>query len=276
MEEMFPEITVETSKAPKNQNLVIGNIENAQVILSAHYDTCAKMLIPNFITPLNHVFSILYGLLICVPFFVVSFIISNLIRYYTDNAVIAISVCWLILYAFIALMIIGPANRHNVNDNTSGVITLCELYSKLSDDTKAKVAIVFFDNEEKGLLGSGVFRKKHKNLLADKLLINLDCVSDGDTILLAVNKKARKRYADALHQVFRSTDEKDILIRNAEKTYYPSDQAGFPLSVAVAAMKRKRIIGYYMDRIHTKNDTVMDERNIRYLCEHLQEFLETI
>ena len=60
MEEMFPEITVETSKAPKNQNLVIGNIENAQVILSAHYDTCAKMLIPNFITPLNHVFSILY------------------------------------------------------------------------------------------------------------------------------------------------------------------------------------------------------------------------
>ena len=38
-------------------------------------------------------------------------------------------------------------------------------------------------------------------------------------------------------------------------------------SVGVAALKKGRFVGLYLDRIHTKNDTVFDEDNIRVLTE---------
>ena len=59
------------------------------------------------------------------------------------------------------------------------------------------------------------------------------------------------------------------MLEQLKKIYYPSDQAGFPMAIAVAALKYKKPFGYYMDRIHTVKDTVMDEGNIEYLL-HLQ------
>jgi hypothetical protein len=34
-----------------SRNIVIGNASEAKIIYTAHYDTCANMFIPNFITP---------------------------------------------------------------------------------------------------------------------------------------------------------------------------------------------------------------------------------
>ena len=176
----------------------------------------------------------------------------------------------------VSLMILGPANKHTVNDNTSGVITLCELLLTLSESEKSKVAFVFFDHEETGLLGSSYFRKKHKKVLPGKLLINFDCVSDGDHILVAASKAARADFGELLDQAFQPTEEKNILLCNAEKVYYPSDQVGFKHSVAIAALKRKPFLGYYMDKIHTHHDTVMDKRNIKLLCESILRLLKKL
>ena len=38
----------------KSRNLIVGDVKNAKVLCTAHYDTCATMgFLPNFITPLN-------------------------------------------------------------------------------------------------------------------------------------------------------------------------------------------------------------------------------
>lgn len=47
--------------------------------------------------------------------------------------------------------------------------------------------------------------------------------------------------------------------------FYPSDNANFKKGAGVCALKRKPVIGYYMDRIHTAKDTVCEERNIELL-----------
>ncbi len=47
---------------------------------------------------------------------------------------------------------------------------------------------------------------------------------------------------------------------------YPSDQARFRRGVGVAALKKAPLIGYYMDRIHTRRDTVLEEDNVQLLC----------
>ena len=66
------------------------------------------------------------------------------------------------------------------------------------------------------------------------------------------------------------------MLENLKKVYYPSDQAGFPVAIAVASLKYKKPFGYYMDKIHTKHDTAFEEDNIAYLTEHTVQFVESI
>ena len=44
----------------RSSNVVVGDPESAQVVFTAHYDTPAVMILPNFITPRNVLFYILY------------------------------------------------------------------------------------------------------------------------------------------------------------------------------------------------------------------------
>ena len=276
LQKQFPDLQIEHSKYPDNKNLILGNVETAKVLLTAHYDTCAQMPIPNFIMPLNPGMSILYSLLISIPLFLAIFLGNIFLNIFTDDFWIHYFISLTICFGSVFLMLCGPANKHNVNDNTSGVITLLEIYRNLSEHLKEKTALVFFDNEEKGLIGSAAFRKKHKKQIHNTLLINFDCVSDGDHILFALSKKARKEYETAFAEKIQSTREKNVLIKKAEKVYYPSDQAGFPSSIAVAALKHKKKFGYYMNRIHTKRDTILDERNIQLLVDGTINFLNYI
>lgn len=276
MQSHFPEMRVEESKIIHNRNLVAGDIATAEFILSAHYDTCAVLPFPNFIMPKNILITVLYSLLICIPFFLIAFGFNLLLALVTDSFLIHYWVSFILIIGLIVLVFFaGIPNKHTANDNTSGVITLCELMEQMPEEMRNKVLFVFFDNEENGLLGSSFFRKLHKKELKDKLILNFDCVSDGDHILLVVNKAARKKYGGRLDAAFQSTAEKTVHLEKSSSAMYPSDQAGFPLSAAVAAMKKLPLLGLYLDRIHTGRDRIFDERNIEYLCERTINFLST-
>ena len=267
MQAHFPEMTIQ--QKGNVRNLVFGDVEKASMVLGAHYDTCARLPFPNFIMPKSPVLSILYGLVALIPVFLVVALI-NLGLFFCD---VDFDTRWLIsvstVCAAMVLMIVGPANKHTVNDNTSGVITLCELMVHLSASEKRKVAFVLFDREETGMQGSSLFRKRYKKSMADKLLVNFDCVSDGDHIMVAASKAARKKYTKQLDQAFQPTDTKAIVQINAERVYFPSDQHNFNCSVVIGALHKKPFIGYYLNKIHTKRDTVMDKTNIKLLCDSI-------
>ena len=170
MQSRFPELRIEESRILHNRNLVIGDMERARVILSAHYDTCAALPFPNFIMPKNIPITVLYSLLICIPFFLIAFGFNFLLTLVTDDFLVHY---WASLLLIIGLMVLvfflGPPNKHTANDNTSGVVTLCELLERLPQEQREKAVFVFFDNEENGLLGSAFFRKLHKKEINDKL-----------------------------------------------------------------------------------------------------------
>ncbi len=276
MQSYFPEATIQQGRFPKYKNLVIGDVNTAKVVLTAHYDTCAQMLIPNFIAPKNAMLSILYGLVILLPLLVGFFLIGMLMGFLQIPAQIAKWIALGFYFLFLYFMMAGPANPNTANDNTSGVITLCELYACLEPSQRRKVAFVFFDMEESGLWGSSGFRKQYKKIMKQKLLINFDCVGDGDTLLLAASKAAREKYGQHIDDSFIPTDNKTVMLTNAEKIYYPSDQMGFQESVAVAALKYKKFLGYYMDRIHTKRDTQLDKENIKLLCDGVLRLIKKL
>ena len=147
--------------------------------------------------------------------------------------------------------------------------------NSMTEEERAQYCFVFFDNEEKGLFGSSVFAKEHKKVMKDKLLINFDCVSDGDYLMLILNKKAFPEHFENIKAAFADVTEKNVLIESEKGVYYPSDQKNFKKNIGVASFKKSKF-GLYMDRIHTPRDTVMDERNITVLTEGIIRFLKTI
>ena len=271
----FPNLRVEDDAIGYSRNIVIGNPDTAKAVLGAHYDTCAVMPIPNFIMPKSVLISILYAFVLVIPMLLIGSLVGGAAGcIFNDPEAISLFTLltyWVILF----LMILGPANKHTVNDNTSGVITLIELMSKMSEEERAQYCFVFFDNEEKGLLGSSVFAKEHKAVMKNKLLINFDCVSDGDYLMLILNKKAFPEHSENLKAAFENVTDKPVLIEREKGVYYPSDQKNFKKNIGVASFKKSKF-GLYMDRIHTPRDTVMDERNIAVLTEGIIKFLKTI
>ena len=112
------------------------------------------------------------------------------------------------------------------------------------------------------MFGSMGFADKHKKIKRNTLVVNFDCVSDGENILLAL-KKGAKKYNSVLEEAFVSNENVNTEILS-KGVFYPSDQIVFENGVGVAALKKKGKI-LYMNRIHTPRDTVYREENIIYL-----------
>lgn len=260
------------------RNIVIGDVDSAKAVYTAHYDTCARLPFPNFITPKNFFYYLVYQLLITAFLLAVLFAVAFGLSYATDAVCGAFGLsdeltdllsyyAWLVGY-FLSFFLFmnGTANKHTANDNTSGVITLIEIMQALPEDKRNEIAFVFFDLEEMGLFGSSGFASKHKKAMKDKLLLNFDCVSDGNTILFAV-KSAAKKYIPALEKSFVQNDSYKVDIAS-KGVFYPSDQANFKAGVGVASLKySEKLRALYMDKIHTKHDTVFTEENIEFLTD---------
>lgn len=255
------------------RNIVIGNPDTAMVLYTAHYDTCPRLPFPNFITPKSFLIYLLYQLLILGLFFAVALaggflsgVIIALLPIDEDIAYELIAcVPMLIYWVLLFLILDGPANKHTANDNTSGVTTVLDIMAELPQDQRGKVAFVLFDLEEVGLFGSSSFASKHKAIKKNALVINFDCVSDGETMLFAL-KRTTVKYAELLEKAFISTP--DVTVDIAKKAFYPSDNVSFNGGIGVAALKKSKRFGMlYMDRIHTNKDVIYREENIRFLTE---------
>jgi hypothetical protein len=272
----FPELQVQEHK--KNRNLVLGDLATAKVVLTAHYDTCSQMPFPNFITPLNIWIYLGYQILIIVPFIALMFLVNALVSPFLPEPRMSMLVGYFaMLGAMYGMLLGGKPNTYTANDNTSGVITLLELYQAMTPEQRSRVALVFFDNEESGLKGSKAFCKAHKEKdWRQTLLFNFDCVSDGDTLLFVANKPGMAVWGESIRAAFPATEDKAVRLVSADKAFYPSDQASFPTNCAVSSMKTHKVLGLYMDKIHTPQDRYFDTRNIEFLTAGTLRFLNSL
>ena len=245
------------------RNIVIGDPESAKVIYTAHYDTCATLPFPNLITPKNIGLYLLYQIAIVLAVFAIVFIITFLSSFIVPAPFLTL-VYELSVLVLLGFFVFGPANKHTANDNTSGVTVVIDTMLSMPENAKKDAAFVLFDLEEMGLFGSCGYNSKHKTMMKNKLLINFDCVSDGNDILLIVKKKASD-YIPAITEAFKGNETicTQVVSKNV---FYPSDQSSFPMGVGIGAFKRTKCLKIlYLDRIHTKHDTIYNEENIRFL-----------
>ena len=249
-----------------SKNLVIGDPDRAKYLVTAHYDTCARMFVPNLITPCNALLFILYQIFVCLLLIVPTLAVGALVGYLFHSFFVGYFLWMVLLWTGIALMLVGPANSSNVNDNTSGVVTVLEIAKSLPEHYRKDVCFVLFDLEEAGLIGSASYRKAHKKASDSQMVLNLDCVGDGDEVIFFPTsklKKNQKKLAD-LEKITGNFGRKTVTVRKQGFSIYPSDQAHFPYGVGICALNRGKL-GLYLSKIHTPKDTVLDETNVNIL-----------
>lgn len=250
-----------------SRNIVIGDPESAKYLVTAHYDTPASIGLPNFITPCNLFVFILWQLLLLIPFFAAAFLAGWLVSLVTEDSLLIFWAAYIAYFGLLILLMVGPANRHTANDNTSGVVTVLEIMASMPENLRDRVCFVLFDLEEAGLVGSSSFRKKHKKTSVHQIILNLDCVGDGDEIVMFPSKKFIKndQMMTNLCRCVGHYGDKSIAVKAKGFRYYPSDQAHFPYGVGIAAFNRGKVIGLYCSRIHTNMDTILEETNVNIL-----------
>jgi hypothetical protein len=240
------------------------------------------MPIPNFITPCNVLVYLLYQLLLVPVILLIPALLAALVGFCLPKlgmdvesaAGIAGMVGFIGVYVMLGLLMFGPANKNCVNDNTSGVAAVMELMLRIPAEQRAKAAFILFDNEEKGMLGSSAYASSHKAVKKEKLIINMDCVGDGENVMFFANKKTRSLETfPKLEAAMTGVSGRNYIMNKMEKCVYPSDQSQFKLGIAVCACNKMPVIGYYCDKIHTKKDTICEQVNLDFLAEGLTAFV---
>ncbi len=239
------------------ENLVVGDVHKASVIVAAHYDTPRTMLLPvrNYLNRVGA--SIFFQLLPILLIFAVDFAASVLLE-------LPVWASFLIAYVMVYVLMLCFKNKHNANDNSSGVMGVYETAKHLPEEMRGRVAFVLFDNEEWGMLGALAFAAEYET--RSRFVVVMDCIGVGEPRVLYKKKdeiSARKLAGKHMEAT-------------AEKTnLYMSDNKVFTSAVLISAFKKDGI-GNYLDKIHTNGDTKADEETIKrvatmtrsFICDH--------
>ncbi|MDR1408701.1 MAG: M28 family peptidase [Oscillospiraceae bacterium] len=261
-------------------NLIFGDEKTAGIIFTAHYDTSKTgYTAPNFYVTNTPGFwgdgVIVIGILLLVILGTVGF---GFWHWWAGLAWFAL----MALYTAVSFMF---DNKFNFNDNTSGNIALLEIADRVSRELphlKDKLAFVFTDREESGLKGG---KKLNRQLtaalspeqLAQKLVLNIDCIGGRDTIFRLYT------HSDAGLEIAQKIRE--LSVREDFKIYktktFPSDSSPFKKSIpsiSLISVKKAKFPVKDLEKLsntHSKRDNFFDEAMVQEWTDLVVAYLGT-
>ena len=256
-------------------NVVAGEPEKVKLLLTAHYDTAVALPFPTFYTPYHPWLYFLYQGLMIFLAMALCFVLAFAAGFALGQPGLVMPLTLVLMVALLVYFAAGPAAKHTANANTSGVALLLEIAKAMPAPLKKKVAFVFFDMGQGSLTGANGYKRKHLKELDKQMLVNFDCVGDGDTAVLLPSKKAKwdGELLDAINVAF-SGEAGKYQLRLQGWGMHPSDNRKFKRSVAVLTANFRKAIGPCITGVCGNKDTVLKEENLRYLCESTIKMIE--
>lgn len=244
-------------------NVVAGDPETAKLILIAHYDTGLKTLFPPLIMPTRPVTGFLYMALTPVCVLLGSLIVSFAVTFPINAPHLTLPLFLLLLVAAMLYLRFGPSETNNVSDNTSGVAALLETAAALTPRYRGEVAFAFLDGGFGGMSGAKGFRARYPSA-REKTVINLNCVAQGDELLILPSKYSRwnGEVLDAILDSFDGEGNKTVFLKTDGLIYYPSDNRAFRYSFSICACTSLSGFGRI---IRPKKSESVDDENLMIL-----------
>ncbi len=173
-------------------NIVVGDLRKAKTIIAAAYDTPMKTYIPHYTYfPLNTKKNLYNEYLNIVIQFLSSsllfLIVYFLIRNYGDyNGFIkfGLALISIVVVVISYLILKGQSNKVNFNRNSASVALLVSLIKQAAKQNN--IAYVFLDNAVASYNG---LKLLNDHIQEDVEIILLDCLSDGESLILAHGEK---------------------------------------------------------------------------------------
>jgi len=230
-------LIVQERKEGGGINLLIGDLSQSQIILSAHYDTARMHRLSFYSTCENGVIPRLKQYFTCIR--------SALSRGKGYNPV-------------------------NANDNTSGVATLLAVASAMPFG----VCYLLTDGEEDGSYPARAFAKENQSALQNKLFIALDCVGKGKDFGVIYYRAYNRKYAENLSAFLQ---EKLDAQSYFPKSSFPTDAEYFFKAVCISCFLRDQKGHRYFTDVHTPRDNEICAQNLddlsNALCRYARETL---
>ena len=268
---------IEENDKGRQQNIVVGDPEHAEVTFTAHYDTPSTILLPDLQIPRNFPVYLLWQLGMIGGMLLLSFLVGLVLGLATKDGDLLILGFFGAFVAMMWLQLNGFANTLNVNDNTSGVAALLETIARIPVENRSKAAFIFFDNMEKGRKGSKAYARDHLEMQHTRFVVNADSVGVGDVFVVAAPSLAVQlpQYAK-LENCLAALPEKQVRFHSSVTTRMNSDFRSFKCGVGVMACRQVSGIGLYLGELHTKRDDHADQGNISALAEAFSGLVEQV
>ncbi len=258
-------------------NLIFGDPAAARVIFTAHYDTPRRGLVPNLMLVTNPVLS--FGYKLGIPLVMLGIAVGaafgakallGLDFELIKDRILMLAVYMAVYFGLFYLLLRGPANPHNRNDNTSGTAAVMEILRRQKEGSR--IACILFDDEEKGKKGSKAYAAAHPDIKESTLIVNLDCVGNGDCAVFSVSDGAES--SPLCEKLREAVSRKGLKAEffSSRRARMNSDHKSFSRSIGVCVCSRSRLAGYYTGRIHTARDTVAEPETVLHLAETLSDF----
>ena len=248
-------------------NVVVGDIEKAKIVLAAHYDTGVRELLPPLICPTRPLTFLLYQMLFPLLVLAGSFLVSLAVTFPLNLPNMTLPLFLLLLAVTLFYPKYGPDEKNNCNANTSGVVTLLEAAKALTPRYRGEVCFLFLDGGTQG--GKGAKRLIHAHPeLKKKSVVVLDCVGEGDELLILPGKASRwnDKLLDTILEQFSNSEKKTCFLKTDGFVHYPSDNRAFTGGTVICACKKVKGFGRC---ILPRKATGIDEENLSLLCDGL-------
>lgn len=268
---------VEQNDKGRQQNIVVGDPEQAEVIFTAHYDTPANILLPDIQIPRNYPVYLLHQIAVIGGMLLLSLIVGAAAGLASQSGDVMLLSFFGAFLALLLVQIHGPANKNNVNDNTSGVAALLEMMAIIPEESRPKAAFILFDNMEKGRKGSRAYARDHLEVQHTRFVVNLDSVGVGETLVVSAPSLAvRLPQYTMLEKLLAAQKEMEARFYSSVTTRGNSDFRSFKCGVGITAYRNVSGVGLYLGDLHTARDIQADQGNIQCLARVLSTLVQQL
>ena len=270
-------VRVEQNDKGRQQNVIVGDPEHAQVTFTAHYDTPATIFLPDLQIPRNFPVYLLWQLVIIGGMLAISFAAGAGLGLLTGSGDVMILTFFGAFLLLMWLQLSGFANKNNVNDNTAGMAVLLETMARIPEESRDKAAFILFDNMEKGRKGSKAYCRDHLEMQHTRFVVNVDSVGVGDVFLVAAPALAVQlpQYA-RLETALAAIPERQVRFVSSVTTRMNSDFRSFKCGVGIMACEQVPGVGLFLGDLHTSGDDHADQGNIDGLAGVFAALTETL
>ncbi len=237
-------------------NVVVGDIEKAKIVLAAHYDTGVREVLPPLICPTRPATYMLYEALMPLLALAVSFLISFGVTFTLNMPNMTLPLFLLLLVVTLFYPKYGKSETNNKNANTSGVVALLEVAKALTPRYRGEVCFLFLDGGTQG--GKGAKRLIHAHPeLKKKSVVVLDCVGEGDELLILPGKASRwnDKLLDAILEQFSNSEKKTCFLKTDGLVHYPSDNRAFMGGTVICAQA-------VVEKVHVRGRSIRGQDDL--------------